>query len=175
VNRVSRSEEIERLANDLLDRTRTETVQADNKASILLAGVLAVAGGTAAALGAGKWRPIEQPWYIAVPFWAAVAAALASITCLAAAIYPRRRIQTAYKPTTVGYFGDVAALDSPDQLHGLLTTSATRLLDIWIDQIWQMSAIVSRKYRLVRWSVRFLGAVLVLAIIVLVVATISGR
>jgi hypothetical protein len=175
VNRVSHSEEIERLANDLLDRTRTETVQADNKASILLAGVLAVAGGTAAALGAGKWRPIEQPWYVAVPFWTAVGATLASITCLAAAIYPRRRVQTSHKPTTVGYFGDVAALDSLDQLQTLLTSPGTRLIDVWIDQIWQMSAIVSRKYRLVRWSVRFLAAVLSLAIIVLIGATISGR
>ena len=61
MNPALSSAETERLAKDLLDRTRAETVQADNKASILLAGVLAAAGGIAASVGAGKWNPSPSP------------------------------------------------------------------------------------------------------------------
>ncbi len=175
VNPIPDSAETERLARDLLDRTRAETAQAENKAAILLAGVLAGAGGIAAAAGGGKWITVHRPWYITVPFWAAAAAVLAAIVCLAAAIYPRGRVQTAQKLTTIGYFGDVVTLDSPSQLRGLLTDSGTRLLDVWIDQIWQTSAIVSRKYRFVRWSVRLLGVALAFTMVVVVATTIRSH
>jgi hypothetical protein len=165
VTRHPPSAETEQLARDLLDRARAETTQADNKAAILLAGVLAVAGGIAAAAGAGSWTPARLAWYVTVPFWAAAAAMLAAIACLAAAIYPRRRVQPSHELTSVGYFGDVAALGSAVELRGLLTDPGVSALDIWVDQIWQLSAIVSRKYQLVRWSVRLLGAALALAVI----------
>jgi hypothetical protein len=174
VNPTPSSAETERLAKDLLDRTRAETTQAENKAAILLAGILAGAGGIAAANG-GKWIPVHRPWYITGPFWAAAAAALAAIACLAAAVYPRSRVQKDQKLTAIGYFGDVTALDSPSQLRGLLSESGTRLVDVWIDQIWQTSAIVSRKYRFVRWSVRLLGVALALAVVSVVVTTIRSR
>lgn len=171
MNQALNSTETERLARDLLDRTRAEITQADNKSSILLAGVLAAGGGSVAAIGASKWQPAHQPWYISVPFWAATAAVLAAIVCLAAAIYPRGRASTPQKPTTVGYFGDVAALDSPNELRDRLTQPGAQLLDFWVDQIWQTSAIVSRKYRFVRWSVCLLGLALALAVVVVVAAT----
>jgi hypothetical protein len=174
VNPTPSSAETERLAKDLLDRTRAETTQAENKAAILLAGILAAAGGIAAADG-GKWIPAHRPWYITVPIWAAVAAALAAIACLAAAVYPRSRAQENKELTLIGYFGDVTALGSPNELRSLLSESGTKLLDVWIDQIWQTSAIVSRKYRFVRWSVRLLGVALALAVVSIIVATIRSR
>jgi len=174
VNPTPNSAETERLAKDLLDRTRAETTQAENKAAILLAGILAGAGGIAAADG-GKWIPVPRPWYITVPFWAAAAAVLAAIACLAAAVYPRSRVQKDEKLTAIGYFGDVTAVGSPRQLRSLLSESGTQLLDVWIDQIWQTSAIVSRKYRFVRWSVRLLGVALALAVVSIIMATIRSR
>ncbi len=173
-NSAPSSAETERLAKDLLDRTRAETAQAENKAAILLAGILAGAGGIAAADG-GKLIPVHRPWYITVPFWAAAAMVLAAIVCLAAAVYPRRRVQKDEKLTAIGYFGDVTAAGSPRQLRSLLSESGIRLLDVWIDQIWQTSAIVSRKYRFVRWSVRLLGVALALAGVLIIVATIRSR
>lgn len=174
VNAIPSPGETERLVKDLLDRTRAETTQAENKAAILLAGILAGAGGIAAADG-GKWIPVHRPWYVTAPFWAAAAAVLAAIACLAAAIYPRGRLQTAQKLTNIGYFGDVVALDSSSQLRGLLSESGTQLLDVWIDQIWHTSAIVSRKYRFVRWSMRLIGAALALTVVVVVATTIRNR
>jgi len=167
------SEEAERLAKDLLDRTRAETTQAENKAAIILAGILAGSGGIASANG-GKWIPIHQHWYVAVPFWVAAAAVLAAVACLAAAIYPRSRVGTAHKRSTIGYFGDVVALGSASHLDELLHGSSIRLVDVWVDQIWQTSVIVNRKYRLVRWSVRFLGAALLLAVIAVTAAAIRS-
>jgi hypothetical protein len=174
VNPAPSSTETERLARDLLDRTRAEITQADNKAAILLAGVLAVAGGIVAAIGAGKWNPVHKPWYVAVPFWAATAAMVAAITCLAAAIYPRSRARTAQKLTAVGYFADVVALESTDQLRGLLSEPGAQF-DFWIDQIWHTSAIVNRKYWLVRRAFGLLGVALVLAVVVVIAAMIRSH
>ncbi len=168
-NRIAASGEAERLAKDLLERTRSETTQAEGKAAVLLAGILAATGGIAAAVG-GKWNPVHRPWYIIVLFCAAATTVLVAIACLTAAIYPRGRAQTDKKLTTIGYFGDVLMLDSPGQLHELLSDSSTKILDVWIDQIWQASIIVGRKYRFIRWSIRLLSVALAFAVI-LVVAT----
>lgn len=168
---MDNSAETEQLAKDLLDRTRAETTQAENKAAILLAGILAGAGGIVAA-GGGKLISAHRLWYITVPFWAAVAATLAAIACLAAAIYPRGSPHSDQRLSKIGYFGDVAALDSPIQLRSLLSESGTKLLDVWIDQIWQTSALVSRKYQCVRWSVRLLAVALALTIVALVVTAV---
>jgi pycsar effector protein len=157
------------MAKDLLDRTRVETTQAENKAAILLAGILAGTGGIAAAIG-GKGIQVDRPWYLLVPFCAAGAAVVAAVACLAAAIYPRGRVHTDDKPTMAGYFGDVLMLDTPGQLRRLLTDSSTHILDVWTDQIWQTSVIVGRKYRFIRWSVWLLGVALALAVIVVVAA-----
>jgi hypothetical protein len=170
VNPALSSTETERLAKDLLDRTRAETAQADNKASILLAGVLAAVGGIAAAVGAGKWKPLHQPWYVSGPFWAAMAAVLAAIVCLGAVIYPRGRVRPVQRPLGVTFFGDVAALASADQLRERLTAPGTELVDVWIDQIWQMSVLVDGKYSFLRRSVRLLGVALTLAVIAAIAA-----
>lgn len=171
---VPRRGETERLAKDLLDRTRSETTQAENKAAILLAGILAVTGGIVAAVG-GNRISLHRPWYVILPFCAAAAVLMAAIACLAAALYPRGRVHSVHKPTMVGYFGDVLKLDSPSQLHGLLSESSNHVLDLWIDQIWQISAIVGRKYRFIRWSMRLLGVALALAVIVVVAATLQSQ
>lgn len=158
-------EQAERFAKDLLDGASGNLAYAENKASILLAGVLAALGGIAAAISSIHWPVIHQPPYIAVPFWAATAAALAAIVGLGAAIYPRTMPHAPDRLTSVAFFGDVAALESPVRLRGLLTAPDMSILDIWVDQVWQISLIASRKYCLVRWSIRLLGSALALGIV----------
>ena len=104
-----------------------------------------------------------------------MAATLVAVACLASAIYPRSRAHPAQRLTPIAYFGDVVALDSPSQLRELLGESDTQLADVWIDQVWQTSAIVSRKYQLVRWSVRMLGAALSLAVVIVIEATVGSH
>lgn len=160
------SKEAESVAKDFLDRVRAEITQAENKASILLAGVLASVGGISAAVGGVRWAILHQPWNIAVPFWLAMVTTLAAIICLAAVIYPRNTPRPAQRLTPIAFFGDIVALESPEELRGLLAMPDSRLLDLWIDQIWQTSAIVSRKYTFIRWAVRFLGATVALAVLI---------
>jgi hypothetical protein len=38
----------------------------------------------------------------------------------------------------------------------------TQLLDVWVDQIWRISAIASRQFQVLRWAVTLLGTALVL-------------
>jgi Family of unknown function (DUF5706) len=161
--------ESERLAKDLLDRTRAETSQAENKAAILLAGILAGAGGLAATDGA-KLISVYRPWYTTVLLWATAAAVLAAIVCLAAAIYPRSRTRHHDQLSAVGYFGDVMALGSPLQLRSQLSGPGERVLDVWVDQVWQTSALVSRKYGFVRWAIRLLALALTLAVVTVILA-----
>jgi Family of unknown function (DUF5706) len=124
--------------------------------------------------GLAKWAVVRQPWYVATPFWAAAAATVAAVTCLASVIYPRSRARQSERLTKIAYFGDVVELDSPAQLHSLLHQPDVQLSDIWIDQVWQMSQIVSHKYQLVRWAVWLLGSALALEAIVLVEAAVRS-
>lgn len=158
-------EQTERFAQDFLDRARADIAHAENKASILLAGILAAVGGVTAAISAAKWRVIRQPPYVTVPFWGAVATIVAAIICLICAVYPRTAPRARARPGLVAFFGDVIDLESPVELHELLSASAARLIDILVDQIWQVSAIAVHKYRYVRWSVRLLGCTVYLAVI----------
>ena len=174
MNRAGLSEEAMEVAKDLLDRARAETTQAENKAAILLAGVLAAVGGITAAIGSRNWAVARQPWYVATPFWVAAAATAAALTCLASVIYPRSRASQRGRLTGVAYFGDVVALDSPAELHNLLTQPDVQLSDVWIDQIWQMSGIVNRKYRLVRWAVWLLTTASAAGAIVLIETTVRS-
>ncbi len=148
--------EAERIVGDLLHRTRAETARADNKASILLAGVLALAGGMTAALGAARWSPDQLPWLLLVPFWLAVGSALAGVVLLTAAVYPRATAERPDGPAVIGFFGDVTALGSVNELRRALEESELRLLDVWVDQTWQASRIIAAKYGCIRWAVRAL-------------------
>jgi hypothetical protein len=78
-----------RRMSELLQRTSGEAGRADTKASILLAGILAVADGLSALLSGAKWNPAAQPALVQIPWWAAVVAATAGLVCLGSAVYPR--------------------------------------------------------------------------------------
>lgn len=142
----------QQLARELLDRTRAEVDRADNKASIVLAAVLAVAGALVATGVAVGWSPARSPVLVQVFFWPGALGGLAGIALLGAAVYPRMRVHPP-ETRTLGYFGDVVALRSVDGLRAALRDPAARSFDGAVDQIWQVSHIVDRKYRLIRGAV----------------------
>jgi hypothetical protein len=150
-----------RMARDLLERTRVEVDRADNKASIMLAGALAAAGGVSASLAAVGWSPLSAGVLVQVFWWPALFSGLGCIACLGSVLYPRARIAAPEKGT-VGYFSDVVALDSLAALRQALGDPTAASFEAEVDQVWQVSHIVDRKYRLLRWAIRFLGASLVL-------------
>jgi hypothetical protein len=157
--------EAERLTKDLLDRVRAEIIYAENKAAILLAGVLAAVGGITAAMTGEKFPVTRQPVYIAVPFWAAVSLVLAGIVGLALVIYPRLVSHKSERLASLAFFGDVVTVGSPAQLRRLIDASPDDLIDIWVDQIWQSSLIANLKYQYVCWSLRLFACALLFSII----------
>lgn len=161
-----------RRASELLHRTSGDAERADTKASILLAGTLAVAGGVSAVLSGAKWNPAAQLALIQVAWWAAVMTAVVALVCLGAAVYPRPHRKAAER-SVVGYFGDVVALASVEALGTRLLASPDDPVDVAFDQLWQLSHIVGTKYRLIRWAIHAFALSLVLLLVVLVAVSVS--
>lgn len=166
-----RAEAIRR-TSELLRRTSGEAERADTKASILLAGILAVAGGMSALLSGVKWNPAAQPALIQIPCWGAIVAAIAGLVCLGSAVYPRAH-RTDLSRSTIGYFGDVVALPSVDALRLSLRSASQDELDIAVDQLWELSHIVGTKYRLIRWAIHGFSLSLLLLLVMLVAVSLS--
>jgi len=149
-------------AQDLLARTRSEVSLADNKASILLAGVLAATGGISAALVAGGWTPADENGLTASLFWGCILFLVGTVLCLALVVYPRQ-IGNAGRPGKVlGYFGDVAALPGPDALRKAFADDRRDHFEVVVDQLWRISRIVARKYGFLQLGMRLLAITFVL-------------
>ncbi|HEY7812397.1 MAG TPA: Pycsar system effector family protein [Nakamurella sp.] len=149
-------------AQDLLDRTRSEVSLADNKASILLAGVLAAAGGISAALVAGGWSPVGENRFTALLFWGCVLFLIGTVVCLALVVYPQQVGNPGRSGKVLGYFGDVAALPGPDALRDALAYDRSDHFEVVIDQLWRISRIVARKYGFLQLGMRLLAITFVL-------------
>ncbi|RCG27369.1 hypothetical protein DQ384_27120 [Sphaerisporangium album] len=145
----------------LLADTREETNKADAKAQVLLGvsgvGLGAVAGG----LFAGDWSPASLSNAVEWLWWTGVAAALASLACLAGAVYPRTGMSDAKGAKVVAYYGDIVRFDSVPALATALIGAAKPDLRQISDQVHKMSHIVYRKYRLIRWGFWLLAAAIV--------------
>jgi hypothetical protein len=81
-----------------------------------------------------------------------VVAATAGLVCLGSAVYPRAHKADPQR-SVVGYFGDDVALPSVDALSLSLRSAADDELYVTVDQLWQLSHVVSTKYRLIRWVI----------------------
>jgi hypothetical protein len=149
-------------ARDLLDRTRAEVSLADNKASILLAGVLAAAGGVSAALVAGGWSPGGESRFTALLFWGCALFLVGTVVCLALVVYPRQVTGPERSSTVLGYFADVAALPGPNALHDALADDRRDHFEVVVDQLWRISRIVARKYGYLQLGMRLLAITFVL-------------
>lgn len=159
---------VARRGAELLRRTSTEAERADMKASILLAGMLAVTGGVLALLSTAKWNPLTQPAWVQVGWWAAVLATLAGLVALGRAVYPR-----AHRPdprrSIIGYFDDIVRYGSVDALAEALRDGPDENA-VMVDQVWQISPLVHAKYRLIRLAIRAFLLSVVLLLVVMVAA-----
>lgn len=161
-----------RRTGELVQRTSEEAARADTKASILLAGILAVSGGVSALLSGAEWNPAVQPALIQIPWWAAVTAATAGLVCLGSAVYPRVHRADPQR-STIGYFGDVVGLPSLDALSLRLRSASDDELAVAVNQLWQLSHIVSTKYRMIRWAIHGFALSFLLLLVVLVAVSVS--
>lgn len=138
----------------MLAEARTEVSYADHKASMVLAALGIGFGAVVGGLLAGDWKPSDQgrgEWL----WWLGAATALAAVTCAAAAVWPRYSNRT---DPGVYYWGQVARLPSYEDMCKKLDDPSRDDSDRRRHQLWALSKIVMRKYRLLRWAFVLAGA-----------------
>lgn len=139
----------EMYAAALLAEIRDEVDRADRKAQSALAAAGVAMGVLLAGLIAGHWSPFQLTRSMQCLWWAGIVAAAGGLWCLASAVYPRGRRRGSISPGVIAYFGDAVRFRSPAELASALRSSAAMNLERLADQIFRMSMIVDRKYRLV--------------------------
>ncbi len=137
-------------AERLLISSREELGRADTKASILLATAAAVIAAVVAGVVAGGWSPAMLTGWYELLWWVSTGLAGLAMLLLAGAVYPRTAPRRDGQPTVVAYYGDVVQFNDHSALRAALERSAPRDIDRLTDQIYHVSRIVRRKYRLIR-------------------------
>lgn len=151
----------------VLTAAREELTRADGKASLLLAGAGVGGGALLAAALSGGWSPNRLSNAIEWLWWLGLLAIAAAVGYLGRAVYPRTAAK-GYRPTSVGYFGDVDAAPA-GTLEALLETSAQADRQGAIDQLKQVSRIVVAKYKDIQMALwLFAGGIsgIVLALVI---------
>jgi hypothetical protein len=138
----------------LLQEARDELNRADAKAQVLLGIVGIGLGAIAGGLLAGSWSPFELSDAVEWLWWIGTAAALASVVTLAGAVYPR--LDRRERSGTVMYYADVLGYESAAAVSRALMRSSRLDLERTSDQLYRVSWILGRKYRLIRWGFWFL-------------------
>ena len=135
--------------SDLLKDAREELGRVDSKAALLLAGVGVVAGALLAGLLNGKWTPFSLDSRVEWAWWLGLGAASGGIFSIAAAVYPYTGRDTALHAGPPMYYGDVAAYKDVDAFRKAIADTPS-IQDRLVDQTFQISKIVQRKYKLLR-------------------------
>jgi hypothetical protein len=133
-------------ARALLASSREELVRADTKAALLLAASGIAIGALLNGLLGGKWSPSHLNNWVEWLWWLGIAATVVAIVSLASAIYPRTK-RSSVKPLLVAYYADVVLL-SREELSVAMAVTPAKINSVLVDQIYQISLIVSRKYKL---------------------------
>lgn len=138
--------------------TREELARADGKATTLLGVVGLILGALLAGIIAGDWTPSRLGCAEEVIFWIGAAAAATAEGLLCAAVIPRLKHDK--HRDAVAYFGHVVQFDSEDEFIRALDRVPQQRV---ADQIWHVSRIVQRKYRLIQLGLlAFAGGLLLM-------------
>ena len=134
------------MLSGLLDRVSVEVARADNKASILVAGLLAALGGLGAGLGASGWQPWHHGPWCAAFLWVSFGLSVSAIFCLGTVLYPKRHHASA-ADRPIAYYGDVVRFDNALKLGEALSGAHFTERDVLVDQLWEISHLVNQKFR----------------------------
>lgn len=152
----------------MLAEARADVVFADQKASMILAALGIGFGAVLAGLIAGDWRPSQLAGAGEALWWVGAVAAIASLGCAAAAVWPRYSTKEA--PQEISYWGHVAAFASVETFAAALDKTPVDRIHRTRHQLWRLSRIVRRKYRLVRASLSLTG----IAVVFFLLASAAG-
>lgn len=140
---------------DLLTDTREELTRADSKAALLLAATGVAVGALLAGFLGGKWTPFDLDHRVEWLWWVGVGSSAAGIFSIAAAVYPRIGRRGAPHPEVPAYYGDVAECKDIEMFREAIAQAPSPQKRL-IDQTFQVSRIVQRKYVLLRRGLRCL-------------------
>jgi hypothetical protein len=166
--RAALDEDEHELAKVLLSESREELTRADGKASLLLAALGIGISAILAAILAGDWSPFKLAEPYQGCWWAGSFFAGVSFGCLCLAVYPRVTHGSASRGVT--YFGDVAGLQTVNELRSALKRSQTALAERSVTQLHVIARIADRKYRFIRWGLQALGAAILLTVAAVLLA-----
>jgi hypothetical protein len=144
----------------ILEEARTEVSYADHKASMVLAALGIGFGAVLGGLLAGDWSPSNLPGWGEVLWWTGAALATASVTSAATAVWPRYRPTRQEEP--VAYWAHVARFSSYEELCRHLDRHPSPAADRTRRQMWEISLIVTKKYRYVRAAFVLAGSSILL-------------
>lgn len=153
---------------ELLALTRRELDRADRKAEVILAASSVLTGGVLAMRMAGGWSPEALPPTWRIVWWSAFVGWLTGLVLVLLVVCPRSGRIGGASDHVVGYFGDVARCTDSADLGTRLATSASTSAQI--DQLYQVSRIVSVKYRLLRAAIALLASAAACAAVTIIVA-----
>lgn len=143
-------EDAHELAERLLIDTREDIGRADAKASMLFGIAGVVLGVLLAGIVAGDWSPVTKLGDGEPLWWIGSACAIGGLICLGLAVYPAIGHPASHKEK-VAYFGHVASFGGLDEFSSALAEYASKEHnDRAEDQVFQLSKIVLKKYKLVR-------------------------
>jgi hypothetical protein len=132
----------------LLGEAREELIRADVKAQVFL-GVAGVGIGTVTGgILAGSWSPSKLHTSLQWIWWVGAVCALTALFCLSSAVYPR----ITKRALGISYFGDAGRYRSASEIADALRSRNGDDIVAVSEQIRSISAIVVRKYLLVRWG-----------------------
>ncbi|WP_275293526.1 Pycsar system effector family protein [Amycolatopsis sp. La24] len=150
--RIELSEVSREYAYKLLSNTREELVRADAKAALLLAAAGIASSALLNGLLGGKWSPFQLAASVQWIWWMGIAAAASAISALAYGVYPRTRRKGGGRPKLAGYYGDIVG-QGRAQVAASVAQAEHHLDAALVDQIFQTSHIVERKYRCLRVAI----------------------
>ena len=149
----------------MLEEAREELTRADNKASILLAGGGVAVGALMAALLAGDWSPTLLSSSARYFWWLSVALLAVALALLGLAVFPTT-LPPSRSDRPIAYYADVVRVGRDDLIDALAKESN---IDAVADQLFNISTIVLRKYRYIRWAMVAFCASVVINLLSLVV------
>lgn len=160
-HQVSRADN--KIEHQMLAEARDDVLKADAKASMVLAalgiGVGAVLGG----ILAGEWAPGDLSHDSEVFWWIASALVALAIGAAGLAVWPRYNASDG--SAGIYYWAHIASFDSLSALSAALDADDSSDGDRTRNQMYSLSRIVRKKYRLIRASMLLtLGGVVLLLV-----------
>ena len=143
----------------MLAEARAEVVQADQKASTLLAGLGIGFGLVLSGQLAGDWDPSQLSTAGEGLWWVGATMAVAAVVAVSLAVWPRFHAEDAGEG--IAYWGHVAVTEDLGAFREAFKDRALSMADRTTHQLWHLAHVVKRKYTCVRWAMGFAGASIV--------------